>query len=45
MNIEFLDLNEENCGLLYLIELPDHTDYLYRINEKQKTRLIKSLNK
>jgi len=35
MNIEFLDLNEENCGLLCLIVLPDHIDYLFKINVRQ----------
>jgi hypothetical protein len=27
MNIEFFDLNEETCGLLSLIELPEYSDY------------------
>jgi hypothetical protein len=35
MNIEFLDLNEENCGLLCLIELPDYLYYLFKINVRQ----------
>jgi hypothetical protein len=25
--IEFFDLNEETCGLLSLIELPEYSDY------------------
>ncbi len=35
MNIEFLDLHEETCGHLLLIELPDYIDYLYIINARQ----------
>jgi hypothetical protein len=40
MNIEFLELPEATNGLLSLIELPDYIDYLYKINSRQKTRVI-----
>lgn len=36
MNIEFLDLNEESCGLLCLIELPNYLHYLLKINARKK---------
>jgi hypothetical protein len=39
MNIEFFDLNEENFGLLCLIELPDYIDYLYKINARQQIKI------
>ena len=38
--IEFFDLPEANIGLLSIIELPDYIDYLYKINSRQKTRVI-----
>ena len=38
--IEFHDLPEATHGLLSLIELPDYINYLYKINSRQKTRLI-----
>jgi len=38
--IEFLELPEATYGLLRLIELPDYIDYLYKINVRQKTRMI-----
>jgi hypothetical protein len=38
--IEFFDLPEATNGLLSLIELPDYIDYLYKINSRQKTRVI-----
>ena len=40
MNIEFLDLNEDTCSLLCLIELPDYLYYLQKINARKKTRLM-----
>ena len=39
-NIEFLELPEAANGLLSVIELPDYIDYLYKINSRQKTRLV-----
>ena len=39
-NIEFLELPEATNGLLSLIELPDYIDYLYKINSRQKTRVL-----
>lgn len=39
-NIEFLELPEATQGLLSLIELPEYIDYLYKINSRQKTRMI-----
>ena len=38
--IEFFDFPEAKHGLLSLIELPDYIDYLYKINSRQKTRII-----
>ena len=38
--IEFFDLPEATNGLLSIIELPDYIDYLYKINSRQKTRVI-----
>ena len=38
--IEFFDLPEATIGLLSIIELPDYIDYLYKINSRQKTRVI-----
>lgn len=38
--IEFLELPEATNGLLNLIELPDYIDYLYKINSRQKTRVV-----
>jgi hypothetical protein len=40
MNIEFLALPGAKHGLLSLIELPEYIDYLYKINLRQKTRVI-----
>lgn len=39
-NIEFLELPENTNGLLSLIELPEYIDYLYKINSRQKTRIV-----
>lgn len=39
-NIDFFELPEETNGLLSLIELPDYIDYLYKINSRQKTRVL-----
>ena len=39
-NIEYLELPEATNGLLSLIELPDYIDYLYKINSRQRTRII-----
>lgn len=38
--IEFFELPEATNGLLSIIELPDYIDYLYKINSRQKTRVI-----
>ena len=38
--IEFLELPEATHGLLSLIELSEYIDYLYKINSRQKTRMI-----
>ena len=38
--IEFFDIPEATNGLLSLIELPEYIDYLYKINARQKTRII-----
>ena len=38
--IEYIELPEATNGLLSLIELPDYIDYLYKINSRQKTRVI-----
>lgn len=38
--IEFFELPEATNGLLSIIELPDYIDYLYKINARQKTRVI-----
>jgi hypothetical protein len=35
MKIEFLELYEAINGLLSLIVLPDHIDYLYKINGRR----------
>lgn len=39
-NIDFLELPEATNGLLSLIELPDYINYLYKINSRQKTRVV-----
>lgn len=38
--IEFFELPESTNGLLNLIELPEYIDYLYKINSRQKTRIV-----
>lgn len=38
--IEYIELPEATNGLLSIIELPDYIDYLYKINSRQKTRVI-----
>ena len=43
--IEFFDIPEATNGLLSLIELPEYIDYLYKINARQKTRIIQNFFK
>ncbi len=39
-HIEYAQLQNDEIGLLSVIELPEFIDYLYKINSRQKTRLL-----